>query len=234
MAKYDVKNLSLAKAGKNRIEWAGKQMPVLKEIQRRFLLEKPLKGLRIAACLHVTSETANLMITLKAGGADASLCASNPLSTQDEVAASLVKDYGIPTYAINGENRNTYYSHLNSALDRKPHMTMDDGADLVTLLHTTRRDDLENIVGGTEETTTGVIRLRALEKEGKLEFPVIAVNDAYTKHFFDNRYGTGQSTMDGVLRATNFLIAGSTVVVSATAGAAAASRRARTASAPAS
>ena len=213
MAKYDVKNLSLAKAGKNRIEWAGKQMPVLKEIQRRFLLEKPLKGLRIAACLHVTSETANLMITLKAGGADASLCASNPLSTQDEVAASLVKDYGIPTYAINGENRNTYYSHLNSALDRKPHMTMDDGADLVTLLHTTRRDDLENIVGGTEETTTGVIRLRALEKEGKLEFPVIAVNDAYTKHFFDNRYGTGQSTMDGVLRATNFLIAGSTVVV---------------------
>ena len=211
--KHDVKNISLAKAGKNKIEWASKQMPVLKEIQRRFLLEKPLKGLRIGACLHVTSETANLMIALKSGGAQVSLCASNPLSTQDEIAASLVKDFDIPVYARNGENRNVYYSHINAVLDRKPHITMDDGADLVTVIHTKRQDLAANILGGTEETTTGVIRLRALEKEGKLLFPIIAVNDASTKHFFDNRYGTGQSTFDGILRATNFLIAGSTVVI---------------------
>lgn len=211
--KHDVKSLALAKAGKNRIEWAGKQMPVLRDIQRRFLLEQPLKGVTIAACLHVTSETANLMIALKRGGADVSLCASNPLSTQDEVAASLVKDFNIPTYAICGESRESYYSHLNAVLDRKPQVTMDDGADLVTLLHTKRQNLIDDIVGSTEETTTGVIRLRALEKEGKLRFPVIAVNDAKTKHFFDNRYGTGQSTLDGVLRATNILVAGATVIV---------------------
>lgn len=211
--KHDIKSSSLAKPGKNRIEWAGKQMPVLKEIQRRFLAEKPLKGLRIAACLHVTSETANLMVALKSGGAQVALCASNPLSTQDEIAASLVKDFDIPVFARNGENRNVYYSHINAVLDRKPHITMDDGADLVTVIHTKRQDLAANIVGGTEETTTGVIRLRALEKEGKLLFPIIAVNDASTKHLFDNRYGTGQSTFDGILRATNFLIAGSTVVI---------------------
>ncbi len=211
--KHDVKSLSLAKSGRNRIEWAAKQMPVLDEIRRRFLVQKPLKGIRLAACLHVTSETANLMIALQSGGAQTALCASNPLSTQDEVAASLVKDFGIPVFARNGESRNVYYSHIDAVLDRKPHITMDDGADLVTVIHTRRQDLAANLLGGTEETTTGVIRLRALEREGKLLFPIIAVNDANTKHFFDNRYGTGQSTFDGILRATNFLIAGSTVVI---------------------
>jgi adenosylhomocysteinase len=212
--KSDVKSLALARPGKNRIEWAGRQMPVLKEIQRRFLVQKPLKGLRIAACLHVTSETANLMVALKSGGAQPSLCASNPLSTQDEVAASLVRDFDIPVFARHGESRDVYYSHIHAVLDRKPHITMDDGADLVTAIHQKRQNLALNILGGTEETTTGVIRLRALEAAGKLLFPIIAVNDANTKHFFDNRYGTGQSTFDGVMRATNFLIAGSTVVVS--------------------
>ncbi len=210
---HDVKDLSLAKKGKLRIEWAGKDMPVLKLISDRFSKEKPLKGLRIAACLHVTTETANLMLTLKAGGADVSLCASNPLSTQDDVASSLVKDYGIPTFSIKGEDRDTYYKHLNAVLDKKPNLTMDDGADLVSEIHSKRKNLKEYIIAGTEETTTGVIRLRSLEKQGLLMYPIIAVNDAMTKHFFDNRYGTGQSTIDGVIRATNRLIAGSTFVV---------------------
>ncbi len=211
--KHHIKDAGLSKVGKKKIEWAGEQMPVLKEIQRRFVATKPLKGIRIGACLHVTSETANLMITLIKGGAEASLCASNPLSTQDDVAASLVKDYGIPVFAINGESRKVYYDHIKSILDTKPHITMDDGADLVTVIHTKRRELISGLIGSTEETTTGVIRLRALANDGKLRFPVVAVNDADTKHFFDNRYGTGQSTFDGVLRATNYLIAGSTVVV---------------------
>ncbi|MBF0253734.1 MAG: adenosylhomocysteinase [Candidatus Omnitrophica bacterium] len=210
---YDVKNLALAASGKKRIEWARRQMPVIQSIEKRFLKQKPLKGYSVAACLHVTTETANLMIALKSGGADVALCASNPLSTQDETAASLVKDYGIPVFAIHAEDRKTYYRHIHAVLDRKPRITMDDGADLVSVLHTTRRGDAERVIGGTEETTTGVIRLRALEKEGKLLFPMIAVNDAYTKHFFDNRYGTGQSTFDGILRGTNMLVAGSTVVI---------------------
>lgn len=213
MSKFDIKSLTLAPQGKGRIEWTARQMPVIDQITRRFIAQKPLKNIRIAACLHVTAETANLMIALKAGGAQVALCASNPLSTQDDVAASLVKDYGIPVHAIHGENRTTYYKHLNSALDIAPHITMDDGADLVALIHTKRQDLVKKLIGSTEETTTGVIRLKALEADGKLLFPVIAVNDAKTKHFFDNRYGTGQSTMDGVLRATNFLIAGSRVVV---------------------
>ncbi len=209
----DVKDIKLADAGKRKIEWAGNQMPVLESIRKRFLKEKPLKGLRVSACLHVTSETANLMIALRDGGADAVLCASNPLSTQDEVAASLNRDYNIPTYAIKGEDNETYYSHLRAALDHKPQMTMDDGADLVTMLLTKRTDLVPGVIAGTEETTTGVIRLRAMAKDGTLKYPIIAVNDAMTKHFFDNRYGTGQSTLDGVIRATNILLAGLKVVV---------------------
>lgn len=210
---HDVKDLSLAPGGKNRIEWAGNQMPVLKILGERFVKEKPLKGLRLAACLHVTAETANLMLVLKAGGADLSLCASNPLSTQDDVAASLVKDYGIPTYAIKGEDTKTYYKHLNAVLDTHPNVTMDDGADLVSLLHKERTKQLPEMIGSSEETTTGVIRLKAMEKDHALKIPVYAVNDSDTKHMFDNRYGTGQSTLDGIMRATNMLIAGKTVVV---------------------
>ncbi len=210
---HDVKDLSLAPGGKNRIEWAGNQMPVLKILGERFAKEKPLKGLRLAACLHVTAETANLMLVLKAGGADLSLCASNPLSTQDDVAASLVRDYGIPTYAIKGEDTKTYYKHLNAVLDTHPNVTMDDGADLVSLLHKERTKQLSEMIGSSEETTTGVIRLKAMEKDGALKIPVYAVNDSDTKHMFDNRYGTGQSTLDGIMRATNMLIAGKTVVV---------------------
>jgi adenosylhomocysteinase len=213
MKKGDVKDLALADAGKRKIEWAGQQMPVLESIRKRFVKEQPLKGLRVSACLHVTSETANLMIALRDGGADAVLCASNPLSTQDEVAASLNRDYNIPTYAIKGEDNDTYYTHLRAALDHKPQFTMDDGADLVTMLLTKRTDLVADVIAGTEETTTGVIRLRAMAKDGTLKYPIIAVNDAMTKHFFDNRYGTGQSTIDGVIRATNVLIAGLKVVV---------------------
>ncbi len=210
---YDIKDIKLAKAGKLRIEWAAQQMSVLNLIRKRFGKKKPLRGIRIGACLHVTAETANLMLALKAGGASAFLCASNPLSTQDEVAASLVKDYRLPVFAIRGEDNRTYYKHLNKVLDSRPMITMDDGADLISNIHSKREELAENIFGGTEETTTGVIRLRSLEKKGLLKFPLIAVNDTPTKHFFDNRYGTGQSTIDGVLRATNFLLAGSTVVV---------------------
>ena len=211
--KYDVKDLSLARKGKLHIEWAAEYMPVLKLITKRFQKEKPLKGVRIACCLHVTTETANLMLALKGGGADVFLCASNPLSTQDDVAASLVKDFGIPTFAIKGENEKTYYKHINSVLDREPQITMDDGADLVSCIHMKRRDLAGKVLGGSEETTTGVIRLRSMEARGKLLFPMIAVNDADTKHLFDNRYGTGQSTVDGIIRATNILFAGSKVVV---------------------
>jgi adenosylhomocysteinase len=210
---YDVKNIDLATGGRHRIEWAEQEMPVLRGIRQRFAAERPLQGIRIGACLHVTTETANLMHTLQMGGADVVLCASNPLSTQDDVAASLVSHYEIPVYAVKGEDNETYYQHLNAVLDHKPHITMDDGADLVSTLHKERKDVMETIVGGTEETTTGVIRLRAMSKDGALKFPVIAVNDALTKHLFDNRYGTGQSTLDGVIRATNFLVAGKTVVV---------------------
>jgi len=209
----DVKDPALAEGGKRKIEWANQQMPVLQLIRKRFIKEKPLKGIRVAACLHVTSETANLAITLRDGGADLALCASNPLSTQDEVAACLVKDYGIPTFAIKGEDNATYYAHLGAALDHKPQVTMDDGADLVTLLLTKRTELVPGVLGGTEETTTGVIRLRAMAKDGALKYPIIAVNDAMTKYMFDNRYGTGQSTLDGILRATNLLIAGLRVVV---------------------
>ena len=209
----DVKDRSLAEVGKRRIEWAFQWMPVLGSIRKEFQEARPLQGIRISACLHVTTETANLMITLRDGGADAVLCASNPLSTQDDVAASLVEDYGIPTYSIKGEDNETYYAHIQSALDHKPHITMDDGADLVHQLHTERTDVADGVLGGTEETTTGVIRLRAMAKDGVLKFPIVAVNDAMTKHFFDNRYGTGQSTIDGILRATNVLLAGLNVVV---------------------
>ena len=209
----DVKDIALAEKGKRRIEWANQHMPVLQLIRKRFIKEQPLKGVRVSACLHVTSETANLMITLRDGGADAVLCASNPLSTQDDVAACLVKDYSIPTFAIKGEDNASYYSHIAAALDHKPQITMDDGADLVTTLLTKRTDLLKNVIAGTEETTTGVIRLRAMAKDGTLQFPIVAVNDALTKHFFDNRYGTGQSTIDGIIRATNLLIAGLRVVV---------------------
>jgi adenosylhomocysteinase len=211
--KGDVKDIGLADAGKRKIEWAHEQMPVLESIRKRFAKEQPLKGLRVSACLHVTSETANLMIALRDAGADIVLCASNPLSTQDEVAASLNRDYEIPTYAIKGEDNETYYAHLRAALDHKPQFTMDDGCDLVTMLLTKRTDLVPDVIAGTEETTTGVIRLRAMAKDGTLKYPVIAVNDAMTKHFFDNRYGTGQSTLDGVIRATNVLIAGSKVVI---------------------
>jgi adenosylhomocysteinase len=210
----DVKDLALAEKGKRKIEWANQHMPVLQLIRKQFIKEQPLKGIRMSACLHVTSETANLAITLRDGGADVVLCASNPLSTQDEVAASLVKDYSIPTFAIKGEDNATYYAHINAALDHQPQITMDDGADLVTILLTKRPDLVKNIIGGTEETTTGVIRLRAMAKDGTLKYPIVAVNDALTKHLFDNRYGTGQSSIDGVLRATNLLIAGLRVVVS--------------------
>jgi adenosylhomocysteinase len=210
---FDVKNLELADLGKRRIEWANQSMPVLQSIRKEFIKNQPLKGIRISACLHVTTETANLAITLRDGGAEVVLCASNPLSTQDDVAASLVRDYGISVHAIKGEDNETYYKHILSALDHKPHMTMDDGADLVSIALTKRRDVLEGIIAGTEETTTGVIRLRAMAKDGQLRYPIIAVNDALTKHMFDNRYGTGQSTMDGVIRCTNSLIAGSKFVV---------------------
>ena len=209
----DVKDLALAATGKRRIEWAGAWMPVLESVRQEFISEQPLKDVRVSGCLHVTSETANLVIALRDGGADVVLCASNPLSTQDDVAASLVHDYGIPVYAIKGEDNDTYYSHIAAALDHKPHITMDDGADLVHALHTDRQDVAGGIFGGTEETTTGVIRLRAMAEEGVLKYPIVAVNDAMTKHFFDNRYGTGQSTMDGIIRATNVLIAGLNLVV---------------------
>ncbi len=213
MENYDVKDTKLAEGGRRKIEWAEREMPVLRLIRERFKKERPLQGLRLSACLHVTTETANLVHTLHEGGADIVLTASNPLSTQDEVAAALVTHFEIPVFAIKGESNVTYYKHLNAALDHKPHLTMDDGADLVGTLHKDRRDLLSNIIGGTEETTTGVIRLRAMAEDGALEFPVIAVNDAMTKHFFDNRYGTGQSTIDGIVRATNILLAGKTIVV---------------------
>jgi adenosylhomocysteinase len=209
----DVADLSLADQGKLKIEWADRQMPVLAGIRERFERERPLDGWRISACLHVTAETANLMRTLAAGGADAVLCSSNPLSTQDDVAASLVTHFEIPTYAIKGEDRDSYYAHIGAALDHRPEITMDDGADLVNELHTRRRELLDGVVGGTEETTTGVIRLRAMAKAGALAYPIVAVNEALTKHLFDNRYGTGQSAIDGILRATNILFAGRTVVV---------------------
>ncbi len=209
----DVKNLDLADLGKKRIDWANQSMKVLQIIRKEFIKNQPLKGIRVSACLHVTAETANLAICLRDGGADVVLCASNPLSTQDDVAASLVRDHNIPVFAIKGEDNDTYYSHILAAIDHKPQITMDDGADLVTLLHTKRQDALEGVIGGTEETTTGVIRLRAMAKEGVLRFPIVAVNDADTKHLFDNRYGTGQSTIDGIIRATNFLLAGSKFVV---------------------
>jgi len=203
----------LAESGVNRIEWAEREMPVLRQIKARFAKEQPLKGRRIAACLHVTTETANLMLTLQAGGAEVTLCASNPLSTQDEVAAALAHRFKIPTYAIKGEDADTYYKHIQATLDARPEFTMDDGADLVTVLHTKRAEDAARVIAGTEETTTGVIRLRAMARDGALKYPILAVNDAKTKHFFDNRYGTGQSTLDGILRATNRLIAGSKFVV---------------------
>src|SRR6266496_3618843 len=211
--RFDVKDLALASEGVRRIEWADRQMPVLAAIRERFEREKPLAGYRISACLHVTTETANLARTLKAGGADIVLCASNPLSTQDDVAAALVEEYDISVFAIKGEDNDTYYQHIEAAVDHKPQLTMDDGADVIGVLHSHRREQLGDIVGGTEETTTGVIRLRALERDGALGFPVVAVNDAKTKHFFDNRYGTGQSTIDGIVRATNILLAGRKFVV---------------------
>ncbi|MEJ2513338.1 MAG: adenosylhomocysteinase [Anaerolineales bacterium] len=210
---FDIKDINQAEGGRRRIEWAEREMPVLRTILERFRKEKPLKGIRVSACLHVTTETANLMHVLAEGGADVVLTASNPLSTQDDVAASLVSHYEIPVYAIKGEDNVTYYKHIEAALDHKPHMTMDDGADLVSTLHKSRRELLDTVIGGTEETTTGVIRLKAMAMDGALEFPVVAVNDAMTKHFFDNRYGTGQSTLDGIIRATNVLLAGKTFVV---------------------
>jgi adenosylhomocysteinase len=211
--KHDVKDLALAPEGLRRIAWADRQMPVLAAIRERFEREQPLNGYRVSACLHVTTETANLMRTLKAGGADVVLCASNPLSTQDDVAAALVDEYDIAVFAIKGEDNDTYYAHIEAAVDHKPHITMDDGADVIGVLHSARREQLGDVIAGTEETTTGVIRLKALERDGALGFPVIAVNDANTKHLFDNRYGTGQSTIDGIIRATNVLLAGKRVVV---------------------
>jgi adenosylhomocysteinase len=211
--KFDVKDIRLARAGRDRIEWAKKEMPVLRSIGERFAKKKPLKGLRISACLHVTTETAALAQVLAAGGAKVALCASNPLSTQDDAAAALVKNDGISVYAVKGENRKTYYSHILQALSIDPHVTMDDGADLVSVIHTKRKEYLKSVIGGTEETTTGVIRLRAMAKKGVLRYPIVAVNEAKTKHFFDNRYGTGQSTIDGILRATNRLLSGSCFVV---------------------
>ncbi len=210
--KYHIKDIKLAAEGALRAEWAGREMPVLKTIRERFAKEKPLKGVRMAACLHVTAETANLAATLQAGGAQVVMCASNPLSTQDDIAAYLVKT-GVPTFAIKGEDSETYYSHIKAALDFKPHITVDDGADLVAMLHKDRTDLLKGVFGGMEETTTGVVRLKALAKEGKLKYPIVAVNDSDTKHMFDNRYGTGQSTIDGILRATDLLLAGKTVVI---------------------
>jgi len=210
---YDVKDVSLAGKGVLRIEWAAKEMPVLALIRERFEKEKPLKGVRIGACLHVTSETASLMRTLEAGGAEVALCASNPLSTQDDVAAALAVEYGLSTYGIKGEDRDTYYRHIQSVIDFRPQITMDDGADVVGMLHTERKDAAAGVIGGTEETTTGVIRLKSMEKDGVLLYPIVAVNEALTKHLFDNRYGTGQSTLDGIIRATNRLIAGKVVVV---------------------
>jgi len=212
-SKYDVKDLDLAESGRRRIDWANQEMPVLAQIRERFITERPLEKLRVSACLHITTETANLMRTLLAGGAEAVLCASNPLSTQDDVAASLVMHDEIPVFGIKGEDRETYYRHIGLALDHKPKATMDDGADLVSSIHKERPEQLEELIGGTEETTTGVIRLRAMAKDGKLSYPIIAVNDAMTKHLFDNRYGTGQSTLDGIIRATNVLLAGKTFVV---------------------
>jgi adenosylhomocysteinase len=214
MSNSDIKDINLAEGGRRRIEWAEREMPVLRLIRERFKKEKPLKGVRLSACLHVTTETANLARTLHEGGADLVLTASNPLSTQDDVAAALVNQFEVPVFAIKGENNVTYYKHIGAALDHKPHMTMDDGADLVSTIHKERRELLPGIIGGTEETTTGVIRLRAMAADGMLEFPVMAVNDAMTKHFFDNRYGTGQSTVDGIIRATNILLAGKNFVVS--------------------
>ena len=211
--KADVKNLALAASGAIRIEWAERDMPVLRLIRKRFAKEKPLKGIRVAACLHVTTETANLALTLKEGGADVVVCASNPLSTQDDAAAAIVQEFGILVYAIKGEGNKTYYKHINAVLDTKPNITMDDGADLVSTIHKERKDLLENIIGGTEETTTGCIRLSSMAKGKKLKYPIIAVNEADTKHLFDNRYGTGQSTLDGITRATNILWAGKSVVV---------------------
>jgi len=213
IVKHDVKDLKLAAKGRLRMEWSGRFMPVLNSIKADFAKEKPLQGIRIAACLHVTTETGNLMETLKLGGADIRVCASNPLSTQDDLAASLVKDYGIPVFAVKGEDNKTYYNHILSALGHKPQVTMDDGADLVSVLHTKLRDLLAQVIGGTEETTTGVIRLKSMARNKILRYPIIAVNDAQTKHFFDNRYGTGQSTLDGILRATNVLLAGSNFVI---------------------
>lgn len=210
---FDIKNVELATGGRHRIEWAEQEMPVLRGVLKRFAQERPFAGLRLSACMHVTTETANLMVALQAGGADIVLCASNPLSTQDDVAASLVSHFEIPVYAIKGEDNETYHRHIKAVLDHRPNVIMDDGADLVSTLHKSRRDQLSSILGGTEETTTGLVRLRAMAKDGALEFPMMAVNDAMTKHLFDNRYGTGQSTMDGVVRATNYLIAGKTVVV---------------------
>jgi adenosylhomocysteinase len=210
---YDVQDLALAPEGKARIEWAGLEMKVLETIKRRFAAEQPLAGARIGACLHVTTETANLMMTLKAGGAEVCLCASNPLSTQDDVAASLVQDQGISVFAINGEDNETYYKHIDSVLSEEPHITMDDGADLITTLHTKRKEQAAGVIAGTEETTTGVIRLKSMEENGVLLYPVVAVNNANTKHLFDNRYGTGQSTIDGIIRATNLLLSGKTMVV---------------------
>jgi len=211
--KYDIKDIKMAKTGALRIEWASQQMPVLDQIKNRFRKQKPLRGISVGACLHVTTETGNLAITLKEGGARVFICASNPLSTQDDVAANLVKSHGIAVFAIKGESTKTYYSHINSVLDMKPHITMDDGADLVSTLHKDRTDMLSNLMGGTEETTTGVIRLRSMAERGVLRYPILAVNDANTKHFFDNRYGTGQSTIDGIIRATNRLVAGTSFVV---------------------
>jgi adenosylhomocysteinase len=211
--RHDVKDLTLAPEGLRRIQWADRQMPVLAAIRDRFETEQPLSGLRISACLHVTTETANLARTLKAGGADVVLCASNPLSTQDDVAAALVEEFDIAVFAIKGEDNDTYYKHIEAAVDHRPHLTMDDGADVIGVLHSHRREQLGDVIAGTEETTTGVIRLKALEREGKLGFPVIAVNEAQTKHMFDNRYGTGQSTIDGIIRATNVLLAGGRFVV---------------------
>src|SRR5438874_3907062 len=211
--RYDVKDLALAEEGKRRIEWADRQMPLLTAIREPFERERPLAGHRVSACLHVTTETANLMRTLKAGGADVVLCASNPLSTQDDVAAALVDRFDIPVFAIKGEDHDTYYSHIEAAVDHKPQLTMDDGADVIGVLHSARREQLGDVIAGTEETTTGVIRLKAMEEDGKLGFPIIAVNEAQTKHLFDNRYGTGQSTLDGIIRATNVLLAGKRFVV---------------------
>jgi adenosylhomocysteinase len=210
---YDIKNPSLAPGGRHRIEWAEQEMSVLRGIRQQFGNDRPFSGIRVGACMHVTTETANLMVTLQGGGADVVLCASNPLSTQDDVAASLVTHFEIPVFAIKGEDNATYHRHVNAILDHKPHIIMDDGADLVSTLHKSRRELLPNLIGGTEETTTGLVRLRAMAADGALEFPMMAVNDAMTKHLFDNRYGTGQSTLDGIIRATNFLIAGRTVVV---------------------